>query len=367
MDFTPARLTQARRRRGLSQRALAEMLGITDRTLRRWEAGDIVPEPHSVEMLANRLGFAPSFFQRPDPSTVPVEAVSFRALSKARASDRERAIAGGELALELSDWIDANFVLPDPDIPDLRHEREAPESAAMALREHWGLGDKPISSMVALLESKGVRVYSLAEECREIDAFSFWQGETPLVFLNTLKSSERSRFDAAHELAHLVLHKHGGVPDKSEEKAANSFAGAFLMPARSVRAFAPRGVVTVSKLIEAKRIWNVSLAALTYRMHELKLLSEWQYFALNREIQAAGYRTSEPESAPRELSQIFPKIFDALRGDGIGKRELSEILGWRMEELNALVFNLILSAIRGGSQEGTAPTSDARDQMRLLK
>lgn len=108
--------------------------------------------------------------------------MSFPALSKARASDRERAVAGGELALEFSDWIDANFDLPRPDVPDLRHYRNNPEGAAIALRTHWGFGDKPITSMVALLESKGVRVFSLAEDCREIDAYSFWQGETPLVF-----------------------------------------------------------------------------------------------------------------------------------------------------------------------------------------
>ncbi|HET7228418.1 MAG TPA: ImmA/IrrE family metallo-endopeptidase [Longimicrobium sp.] len=271
------------------------------------------------------------------------------------------------MALEFSDWIDTRFDLPPVNVPDLRHYRDNPEGAAIALRTHWGLGDKPISSMVGLLESKGVRVFSLAEDCREIDAYSFWQGETPLVFLNTLKSSERSRFDAAHELAHLVIHRHGGTPDRSEEREANAFAGAFLMPGTSIRAFAPKRLVTIPKLIEAKHIWNVSLSALVYRMHELKLISDWQYHALLRDISTKGYRTAEPESAPREQSQVFPKIFEALRADGIGKREVAAEFGWDIDELNALVFNLILSSVRGGGADATTSSPRSRNNLRLVK
>jgi Zn-dependent peptidase ImmA (M78 family) len=219
--------------------------------------------------------------------------------------------------------------------------------------------------MVHLLEAKGVRVFSLAEDCREIDAYSFWQGERPFIFLNTLKSSEHSRFDAAHELAHLVLHRHGGTPDRSEEREANAFAGAFLMPASSITSFAPR-VVALPTLVQAKRHWNVSVAALAHRLHDLKLISDWQYWALCRDIQIAGYRTAEPETAPREHSQVFKKVFDALRAERIFKKELAAKFGWSMDELNALVFGLILSSVRGGG-ETSPPSAEARDALRLVK
>ena len=59
-----------------------------------------------------------------------------------------------------------------PDIPDLRdfHPREA----ATALRAYWKIRERPIGNMVHLLEAKGARVYSLAEQCRRLDAFSLW-------------------------------------------------------------------------------------------------------------------------------------------------------------------------------------------------
>src|SRR5438094_162699 len=81
---------------------------------------------------------------------------------------------------------------------------------------------------------------ALAIDAKEVDAFSMWHGETPFVFLNTKKSCERSRFDAAHELGHLVLHRHGVPQGQQAEAEANAFASAFLMPRASVLAMAPR-------------------------------------------------------------------------------------------------------------------------------
>jgi len=133
------------------------------------------------------------------------QTASFRSQARMAASTRDAALASGALAFLLNDWLEERFSLPSPDLPDLREEE--PEAAAITLRQHWGLGERPIKNMVHLLESKGVRVFSMAEDTTEVDAFSLWRETTPFVFLNTMKSAERSRFDAAHELGHLVLHR----------------------------------------------------------------------------------------------------------------------------------------------------------------
>jgi Zn-dependent peptidase ImmA (M78 family) len=113
---------------------------------------------------------------------------------------------------------------------DFSHERD-PAGAARTLRQYWTIGEKPIGSMIKLLETKGIRVFSLSENTRNVDAFSCWRNGEPYVFLNKFKSTEHSRFDAAHELAHLVLHKHGGPSQgRSAESEAHAFASSFLMP-----------------------------------------------------------------------------------------------------------------------------------------
>lgn len=46
-------------------------------------------------------------------------------------------------------------------------------------------------------------------------------------FLNTSRTAERCRFDLAHELGHLVMHKHGIIEGIHVEQEANAFASAF--------------------------------------------------------------------------------------------------------------------------------------------
>jgi hypothetical protein len=47
------------------------------------------------------------------------------------------------------------------------------ETIAESLPNRWGLGERRAPNMVHLLEAHGVRVYSLAQECADVDAFSF--------------------------------------------------------------------------------------------------------------------------------------------------------------------------------------------------
>src|ERR1019366_9779137 len=167
-------------------------------------------------------------------------------------------------------------------------------------------------------ESRGVRVFSLAIDAAEVDAFSMWRQDAPFVFLNTAKSAEHGRFDGGHELGHLVMHRHGPPQGQDAEREANAFASAFLMPRSTVLAVAPR-FTTVDRLIELKKIWNVSVAALAYRMHTLDVMSDWQYRNVAIELSQRGYRKTEPAPSPRETSQIFAKVAAALREDGIAK------------------------------------------------
>ncbi|MET9565773.1 ImmA/IrrE family metallo-endopeptidase [Streptomyces tauricus] len=74
------------------------------------------------------------------------------------------------------------------------------------VRTRWDLGQAPAPNMVHLLEAHGVRVFSLPPDSLEVDAFAVWRSGVPFVFLHTLKTVERARFFAAHELGHLVMH-----------------------------------------------------------------------------------------------------------------------------------------------------------------
>jgi Zn-dependent peptidase ImmA (M78 family) len=329
---------------------LAACVGVEPRSISAYEKGEFSPDSEKLNQLATVLNFPLDFFSGDDLDEPSPDIASFRALSKMTAAQRNTALGSGAIALLLNAWIEARFKLPSANLPDLSRE-PSPEGAADSLRRIWGLGELPIKNTIHLLESNGVRVFSLSLDAAEVDAFSMWRQDTPFVFLNTKKSAEHSRFDAAHELGHLVLHRHGSPQGQEAEREANAFASALLMPRASVLAVTPR-LTTVDHLIKLKKYWTVSVAALAYRLHTLDALSDWHYRSLCIEISSRGYRKHEPEEAPRESSQILAKVFSALRTEKVSKDDIARELNVYVEEINQLVFGLALTAVNGASSTG---------------
>lgn len=361
--FNPSRLTLARKRRGLTMTKLAALIGVEPRSVSAYEKGEFGPDDDRLANLALALRFPQAFFFGDDLDEPTPDIASFRALSKMTAGQRDTALGAGAIALMLNDWIEARFELPEPVLPDLSREA-SPEAAAQTLRGLWGMGELAIKNVVHLLESKGVRVFSLSMDAAEIDAFSMWRQSTPFVFLNTKKSAEHSRFDAAHELGHLVLHRHGSPQGREAEREANAFASAFLMPRASVLANAPR-LATIDHLIKLKKLWGVSVAALVYRLHAVGALSAWHYQSLYVEISTRGYRKKEPDEGPRESSQILKKVFAAMRDESVSKNDIAGDLCVPAEELEQLVFGLTLTGLSGSGDGGTLGRKE-NPQLRIV-
>ncbi|CAI1090939.1 Domain of uncharacterised function (DUF955) [Serratia fonticola] len=369
--FNSERLRIARERRGLTQRALAEETGLTSRTISTYEKAGVfdVVASDSMSRIASVLRYPIEFFHEGDAPSLPVEAVSFRAMTKLSAQKRDSALGAGKLAQELSTWIDSQFSLPKANIPDCSFDDYSePEKAARIVREQWGIGELSISNMVHLLEANGIKVFSLAENCVEVDAFSFWMDEKPFVLLNTMKTPERSRFDAAHELGHLVLHKHASNNGRQAELDADRFASAFLMPERSVLATVPR-MPSLELLISLKKNWKVSLAAMVRRSFDLGLSTEWHYRQLCIELNRRGFRTAEPQGLPeREKSLVLEKVFAALRAKGVRRMEILDKLRFPLDEISTLTFNnsFFMGAIEGDGAR-SAPNEKGSSHLSLVK
>lgn len=365
-SFNYSRVDLARRRRGYGKGDLARRAGISPRNLTEYERGHQEPTPETVSALAVALEFPKEFFFGPDLDEPTPDGASFRALSRLSARQRDQAFGSGALALVLADWIDEHFDLPAADIP--HYPGEDPEIAADAVRTAWGLGERRIGNMVHLLEAHGARVFSLSEESTTVDAFSFWRGRVPYVFLNTKKTPERSRMDAAHELGHLVLHAHGGPRGRDAENEAHAFGSAFLMPRGSVLAQAPRGG-RVAHLTRSKHRWNVSVANLAVRMHKLRMLTDWQYRSILIELNRRG-RENEPtapgrEPLRRETSQILEKVFRALREERVSKASVAQTLNIPLRDLNDSVFGLVMTQVTTDNPE-PAPAGHRRPELRVV-
>lgn len=362
MMFNPARLSAARLRRKLSKRALADALGFDEKTIRRYEVEGDIPPPQTLAQIAAVLNFPAEFFSGPDLDDLPSEAASFRSLKAMLARDRDAALIAGSLAFLFDDWVADRFELPSPQLFELK-EPANPEVAAQVLRQHWGLGERPIPNLIHLLESKGIRVFSLSESTRTVDAFSLWRRNIPYVFLNTYKTAERSRFDAAHELGHLLLHRHVGAHggDAVTEREANSFASAFLMPRAAVLAQVPQ-VYSLNQIVQAKRRWKVSASALNYRLHKLGAVSDWLYRSFNVQL-SKTYGAREPHPIPREVSLLWEKVFAALKVERITKHDIAGQLNLPISEFEGLIFGLARMQSIDGSGSAAAKS---RARLRIV-
>jgi transcriptional regulator with XRE-family HTH domain len=149
--FNHKRLSLARKRRRLTGKQLAEAAGVSAVTISRLLNGENEPDEETVAKLARALDYPVPFFSDDDPEEIDTCAVSFRSLSKMSAKERDAAIAAGSLGLQLSDWIEGEFHLPKANVLDLSYETD-PEAAARSVRQHWGLGERPISNIIGLLE-----------------------------------------------------------------------------------------------------------------------------------------------------------------------------------------------------------------------
>ncbi len=336
--FNPKRLSIARKRRQMTKKELSESTGISQVTLTRIETGTTQePEYATVEAIARALSYPASFFFLDECEEVSAKAVSFRSLTSLTARQRDAALAAGAIAYLLDDWVAERFNLPSPNLIDLRDED--PVAAAISLRHHWGIGAKPISHMIKLLEAKGVRVFSLSENNKNVDAFSCWRNGTPYMFLNTFKSAERSRFDAAHELGHLVLHLHGAPSGREAENEADRFAASFLIPKDDLISHMPR-IRSLEQLITCKARWGVSVAALAKTAYDANLITEWYYRDLCKTMSVRHYRTNEPQPRDREESVLWKKVFEALWKDRLTKDHVAAELGVPVDEIEALIGGL---------------------------
>jgi Zn-dependent peptidase ImmA (M78 family) len=134
-----------------------------------------------------------------------------------------------EMVLELDS---ADWQCPLPRRHKLRDVADA-EQLSAEVRKAWKLGLDPIPNMTELLEEKGLKVLTvhLPDRVSGFTCLVKRPGASglPVIVVNNQFSLERRRLTLAHELAHRLIDNEG-LSEKETEKAANFFAGAFLMP-----------------------------------------------------------------------------------------------------------------------------------------
>jgi Zn-dependent peptidase ImmA (M78 family)/transcriptional regulator with XRE-family HTH domain len=348
--FDGRRLRLARELRGMTQSALAQLVKDTRKlsaaAISQFERGDARPTVSAIAAMSEALNVPPAFFsRRTSPSG---NGAFFRSLRSASVSDQRRARAMAMVVSECAATLERHVQLPKLDVPVARLAPDASESdveaVAARVRAEWRLDPGPIDDVVRLLERRGVVVARLQTESATIDAFSIPSPDRPVVILGKDKDRrDRSRFDCAHELGHLVMHE--DVPEKPSkliESQAQQFAAAFLMPADDIFEELPRSLQW-DAFVELKWKWQTSIQALLRRAKTLRCISDAMYVQGMKTISARRWRDNEPgDLGAPEQPVLLQKAFDVLCENS--GRSLSDVL--LDEGLPADVLEQVLVANR---------------------
>ena len=329
------RIKLARKKAGYSLRSLADAMDkiVTPQAIGKYERGAMTPGSNVLIALCEALDVNMAFLL--DAQQVELTNVDFRKKSNTRAKDRAR------VETEVIEWVQRYLQIehileidstqwhqPFPAKRQLAAIGEAEVLAEDARRE-WQLGTNPIPDMTELLEGLGLKVL-ITELPDRVDGLTCVVKSKdhvdgiPVIVINQGKTLERRRLTLAHELAHQLITP-VGLSEKEEEKAAQRFAGAFLMPSAHVKQEVGqhRHAFSYKELIELKHIYRVSGAAFLVRLRDLGIISQGTMVYAFQSI-ARKWRTEEPD--PLEITEERGTKEPVLRFDRLCYRALAEEL-----------------------------------------
>lgn len=104
------RVRLARLRRGLTQAALAERLGISHRILRKYES--MFTSAELASKLGEILDYPPQYFVRKNPPEVESSALNFHAGRSTTKRQRDAAVSVGSSGVERDRWISRSVFAP---------------------------------------------------------------------------------------------------------------------------------------------------------------------------------------------------------------------------------------------------------------
>ena len=344
------RLKLARKKAGYSLRGLSEALGdeVTAQAIGKYERGEMMPSSGVLSRLTKVLGVSLEYLL--SERVEELHGVEFRKLSGTTARDRARVEA--EVIDRLQRYIAIEEIL-ELDSADWRAplfgnryvgKEDEGEILAQDLRKEWRLGIDAIPNMTALLEDQGIKVLiiplpngvsgltCLVRRARQ-------KKQVPAIVVNQKVTLERRRLTLTHELAHRLIDKQSPV---NHEKVSNVFAGAFLVPRDHLvkEVGENRKALGYQELIQLKRMYRVSAAALLVRLKQVGVIDE-STLAYAFQTFARGWRSGEPEplespgeegryEAPRRFERL---CFWALAEGLISPGKASELLQQPLTEI----------------------------------
>ena len=356
------KLNRARLATKLSLRELAQRAGgvVSAQAIGRYENDQMMPSSETLLALAKGLNVSPEYLLRSD--SIKLTDLNFRkstSLSaKLDASVESKVVDYLQQFSELQKIISIDlptWIRPKGNSFNVQSSDDA-ENAAQVLRNLWGLGITPITSLAHVLEQRSIRVllldlpldYSGTKAIAKIKGGKVF----PVILANKNQNPERQRFTYAHELAHLVLSFPKAMSEAAQEKLSDRFAGALLVNGLHLSncLCGPRSALSIGELLDLKKEFRVSLAAMIVRCRQTGLITQALYLDLWSQVKTLGLNnsdTQEPnpctQDTPSELERL---CYFAVSESLISLSKAAEILQISARTLDRKLHGKLITLIR---------------------
>lgn len=359
------RLRTARSNAGMTQDAAAEAMGMARTTLVAIEKGQrrvrsdefaafakLYRETarHLLSPAAKHVEFKPRY-RRTDvgakPSQVSSADEAVRLLSK-------MATGAAELEAALASPLKRDYP-PPVQIRSAQLFVQA-EDAATSMRQRLGIGLAPITDIVSLVElDLGVRVFVRPLIGSVSGVYAYDNEVGACILVNASRPRVHRINTIAHETGHFAsdrtvtdVYEDDELPTSVEERFANNFASALLMPAAGIRArfsdlssggeaFSPR------QLILLAHMYGVSTQAACLRLERLGLLPAETWSSIKDRGFSSEYERRVLGDAPPDAAApiVPPRLAylaaSALEREVFSEGELCELLVVDRQELRDIV------------------------------
>jgi len=375
-NFSGEKLTEARLANGLSKKALAEKIDVTSMAISRYESNQDKPTHDKLVSIATALGFPYDFLTRKAWPESLGPTFWRNQVAETKAS-REMTEQRMKWLCEIFWTLEDELAFPDLDFPDLDVPNDfrqiTPlmiEKYAEQVRREWKLRKLPIQDVVLSVENAGVPVVMLKIASEKQDGFFFRSSILNRGFIGVNvndTTAVRARFDVAHELGHLLLHRNVTASEERDtndhrllEQQAHRFAGAFLFPRESF--LEEIAVPTLDYFYANKKRWGMSIAAMVTRSSDLGMIEKetksQMYISMNRRgWRGNGNREPFDDTMEIERPRMIRRGVEALVESG----EYSDDFLEHMLSLPRNEIEQLVGCVRDGIPAGNpAPEPAAR-------
>ena len=316
----------------LSQRTNGE---VSKPNISKYEAGKMMPSSRVHILLAQALGMDFDYFFRPVTVQITRHA-DYRKKAKLSKGDEnainEEVKDKAERYLEIEDTLGVNMKF-DYDLSDIVvSNRNDVKRVVARIRKDWNLGLGPLSNIIDLLESHGVRVIEI-EAPDEFDGMCIFVNDKPVIVLNKHYTVERKRYTGLHEFGHSVMRMSDSLSQKEKESLCNYFAGEMLLSSEVLhRVFGTRiNKVFLNEIGRLQTQFGISIEAILHRLKDEHIMSDalhTQFYKRKNKYPELKEWAKTSTYLGEETSYRFSRmVYRALAENLISEEKANEILG----------------------------------------